>query len=195
VRHSRNGPQQLRVSADGDPAVEKMFRMHFISPVLPERTRAKLEERLQRPPEPVVFEILRDSRCSECGVELLVGSLLYMEAGEPLCLACARLNDLAYLPAGDTALTRRTRKYSQRRAVVVRFSRSRRRYERQGILVDKAALKTAEAECTRQAEERRHAGARPNVSKTSSIAGDSPQERCHSHGGASRGGSAPRRLR
>jgi hypothetical protein len=54
-----------------------------------------------------------------------------MEAEQPLCLACAGLADLEYLPAGDTALTRRASKYSQRTAVVVRFSRSRQRYSPQ----------------------------------------------------------------
>ena len=40
------------------------------------------------------------------------------------------------LPAGDMALTRRATKYSGKSATVVRFSRSRGRYERQGILVE-----------------------------------------------------------
>ena len=83
-----------------------------------------------------VFEIVRESQCSECGVEMLQGSLLFMEAEQPLCMQCAGFGDLEYLPAGDMALTRRATKYSERIAVVVRFSRSRKRYERQGILVE-----------------------------------------------------------
>jgi len=99
---------------------------------MPERKRQKLQERLDRDPKPVVFEIVRDSKCSECGVELPSDSLLFMEADQPLCLACAGMADLEYLGAGDAALTRRSTKYSSRSAVVVRFSRSRGRYERQG---------------------------------------------------------------
>jgi hypothetical protein len=34
----------------------------------------------------VVFSILRDSKCAECGWELWHGSLLFMESGRPLCL-------------------------------------------------------------------------------------------------------------
>jgi hypothetical protein len=68
-----------------------------------------------------------------------------MEAGQPLCLPCARLGDLEFLPAGDAALTRRATKYSARTAVVVRFSKSRGRCERQGILVEKPAIEKAEA--------------------------------------------------
>jgi hypothetical protein len=82
-----------------------------------------------------------------------------MEAGQPLCLPCARLDDLEYLPSGDAALTRRAAKYSERTAVVVRFSRSRGRYERQGILVENSALEKAEQECSLDADERARARA------------------------------------
>ena len=82
-----------------------------------------------------------------------------MEAERPLCLHCARLGDLEYLPAGDAAVTRRATRYSERSAVVVRFSRSRGRYERQGILVEIPALQRAEQECSLDAEERAKARA------------------------------------
>lgn len=95
----------------------------------------------------VVFSILRDSTCAECGAELWKGSFLKMEKDRPLCLECADLDHLFFLPSGDTALTRRSRKYSMLCAVVVRFSRSRGRYERQGLLVESAALKRAQQEC------------------------------------------------
>ena len=102
----------------------------------------------------VVFQNLRDAVCSECGAELPRHGFLFMEAEKPLCLSCARLKDLEYLPAGDAALTRRAGKYSKRTAVVVRFSRSRKRYERQGVLVEVAALERAEQECLADAEDR-----------------------------------------
>ena len=105
--------------------------------------------------EIVVFWIIRDSVCSECGEELGKGRFLRMEAERPLCLACADLNHLAFLPRGDAALTRRASRYSTLRAVVVRFSRSRKRYERQGVLVEEGALTQAEEECLSGAEARR----------------------------------------
>lgn len=70
-----------------------------------------------------------------------------MEDAGPLCMRCADLDHLVFLPSGDAALTRRARKRSRLSAVVVRFSRARKRYERQGILVEEAALERAEAEC------------------------------------------------
>ena len=105
----------------------------------------------------VVFWIVRDSSCVECGGELGKGSFLRIERERPLCLACADLDHLVFLPRGDTALTRRATKHSTLRAVVVRFSRSRKRYERQGVLVEEAALEQAERECLADATVRERA--------------------------------------
>jgi hypothetical protein len=154
VRWGRGQKVELRFSKSGDPGIERSYRTHFVSPDISERKKREMEERLSRPPERVAFLILRDSRCSECGIELERGSLLYMEADQALCLACAGLGDLEYLPAGDAALTRRAAKHSTRKTVVVQFSRSRGRYERQGILVEEPALKRAEEECESDAGER-----------------------------------------
>jgi hypothetical protein len=105
--------------------------------------------------EIVVFWIVRDSVCAECGEELGKGRFLHLEAQRPLCLACADLDHLVFLERGDAALTRRATRHSTLRAVVVRFSRSRRRYERQGVLVEEQALERAEQECLSDAEARR----------------------------------------
>jgi hypothetical protein len=102
----------------------------------------------------IVFDILRESKCADCGKELLGGDFLFMEGERPLCLTCADLDHLVYLARGDTALTRRARKHSSLSAVVVRFSRARKRYERQGLLVEESALERAEAECSADAAQR-----------------------------------------
>jgi hypothetical protein len=62
-------------------------------------------------------------------------------------MGCADMDHLVFLPSGDAALTRRAKAKSRLSAVIVRFSRARRRYERQGILVAEDALERAEAEC------------------------------------------------
>jgi hypothetical protein len=102
--------------------------------------------------EVVVFSILTPSVCSECGEELAKGSFLRKEKDKPLCLDCADLGHLLFLPRGDVALTRRSRKYS---TLCVRFSRSRGRYERQRLLVEAAALERAQKECLSDDEQRR----------------------------------------
>lgn len=117
-------------------------------------------ERTARQDEIVVFSIVRESTCSECGAELWQGQLLRMEGDRPLCMACADLDRLVFLPRGDAALTRRASKHSTLRAVVVRFSRGRKRYERQGLLVEEAALERAERECLADADARELARSR-----------------------------------
>jgi hypothetical protein len=92
----------------------------------------------------VVIQPVRDWSCAECHG---TGDLLIMDDKGPLCLACADLDHLAFLPSGDAALTRRAKKASRLSAVVVRWSRTRKRYERQGILVEEPALELAEQQC------------------------------------------------
>ena len=102
----------------------------------------------------VVFEILRDSKCTGCSKVLSKGEFLFLDGEQALCLSCADFDHLEYLPRGDAALTRRAKKYSDLSVVVVRFSRSRGRYERQGILVEVSALERAEEECLGDAQQR-----------------------------------------
>lgn len=101
-----------------------------------------------------VFIVTQDTRCDECGADLLKGSFLRVEHKTPLCLDCADLGELEFLPSGDAALTRRASKHSTLKAVVVQWSRRRKRYERQGTLVEPAAIEKAEAECAADAPER-----------------------------------------
>lgn len=102
-----------------------------------------------------VFITTGESECSECGEKLGRHAWITL-AGEKgaLCLPCADLDHLVFLPAGDAALTRRAGKYSILSAVVLKWSRARQRYERQGLLVDEAALQRAEQECLADADVR-----------------------------------------
>jgi len=101
----------------------------------------------------LVVQPLKKRRCAECRTGPL--ALLVLEEGVPRCLDCADLGHLVFLPRGDTALTRRSREESALSAVVVRFNRRRSRYERQGVLVEEAALVRAEGRCLVDAEARR----------------------------------------
>lgn len=62
-----------------------------------------------------------------------------------ICLSCSGLLALAFVPAGDSKLTRRASKYSARRAVVV--GKPNKYITRYGILVEPDALKRALDEC------------------------------------------------
>jgi hypothetical protein len=99
----------------------------------------------------LVIAPIGDFTCANCGG---TDDFLKMEDAGPFCLTCADLDTLVFLPAGDAALTRRAKKGSTLSAVVVRWSRSRRRYERQGTLVEPAALEQAEQQCLADEEAR-----------------------------------------
>lgn len=108
-----------------------------------------------------VFITSRESKCDECGQNL--GSHAWItlhprpddsRTPKALCLVCADLDHLVFLPSGDATLTRRARKHSVLSAVVLKWSRTRKRYERQGLLVENEALEQAEQECAADAGQR-----------------------------------------
>jgi hypothetical protein len=102
-----------------------------------------------------VFISNRESRCDDCGEDLGRRAMIFLAGNRgALCLTCADLDHLTFLPPGEAALTRRARKYSTLAAVVLKWTRARNRYERQGLLVEEQALQRAEAECLNDAEAR-----------------------------------------
>jgi hypothetical protein len=95
-----------------------------------------------------VFITNRESTCDECGENLGRKAWITLNRDKgALCLACADLDHLLFLPSGNVALTRRAHQHSTLSAVVLKWSQSRKRYERQGLLVEEAALEKAEKEC------------------------------------------------
>ena len=134
----------LRFTADGNEATERAWGTHWMRADLPEAARERLTRRQSKLPDLVVIEPINEWSCMACGGS---GWLLFMEGPGPLCMDCADLGHLVFLPAGNAALSRRAKRASRLSAVVVRFSRARKRYERQGLLVDEAALEQAEARC------------------------------------------------
>ncbi|GGI33461.1 hypothetical protein GCM10010987_74500 [Bradyrhizobium guangdongense] len=134
--------QMLRFSRSGNPAVEEAYRTHWVSPALSEKKRERLSTKTSRAPELVTVQPLNaEWKCHRCGG---TGDLLMMEGPGPACLRCVGLDDLEFLPAGDALKTRRVKARSPRYAVVVRFSKTRGRYERQGLLVEPEALTDAQ---------------------------------------------------
>jgi hypothetical protein len=101
VRPARSGTVSLQFFSSPAPQIEKIFRTCYVSPALSERKQQKLQEKLEKAPQPVVFLILSEAQCSECGAEIAQGSMLLMEANQPLCLHCPRLDGLELLPAGE----------------------------------------------------------------------------------------------
>lgn len=139
--------RQLRFTKDARPELEQAWRTHWLAADLPEKQQARIVERHRATPDLVVVQPVKDWTCAECRDAHDAGSLLIMADDRPLCMTCADMDHLIFLPSGDAALTRRAKKESKLSAVVVRWSRSRKRYERQGLLVEETALETAEQQC------------------------------------------------
>lgn len=99
--------------------------------------------------DPIKINVaLESGTCCECNEPIERSDFItYLGTKKYLCLACSDLSHLVFLPSGDVALTRRAQKHSKLYAVVWEFSKSRKRSERQGILVTEDALLLAEKEC------------------------------------------------
>ncbi|RJQ82361.1 DUF2293 domain-containing protein [Pseudonocardiaceae bacterium YIM PH 21723] len=134
--------EELRVTADDE--AERVFRTHWTMPGLSEARRAQVTARQAKVPDLVVVSAVEDWVCAQCGD---TGELLFLENDAPHCLDCVDMGHLIFLGAGDATLTRRAKKASGLSAVVMRFNRSRKRYDRLGILLEQGALDQAEESC------------------------------------------------
>ncbi|MCZ7587191.1 MAG: DUF2293 domain-containing protein [Deltaproteobacteria bacterium] len=95
-----------------------------------------------------VLIALGSKTCAKCRRELEKGAWVELAGDDGmLCMDCSEFGPLDFLPAGNYALTMRARKYSERWAAVLKWSRARKRYERQGLIVEPDALERAHAEC------------------------------------------------
>ena len=137
------GRPALQFSRSGEAGIERLYRTHWVSPQLSERKCERLAEKARAPELVAIRPRNADWTCHRCGG---TGVWLIMENGGPACLGCVGLGDLEFLPAGDPLLTRRAKARSARHAVVVRFSRTRKRYEREGLLVEPQAWREAQRE-------------------------------------------------
>lgn len=139
--------QGLQFAADGDADTERAYRTHWASTDIAESAG----ERPQRARQIIVISPHNPWTCASCGD---TGDFLRMDKAGALCLDCADLGHLEFLPSGDAALTRRATKASRLSAVVVRWSTRRKRYERQGILAEAVAIEQAAQECLSDADMR-----------------------------------------
>jgi hypothetical protein len=155
TRRSPSGMVPLKFTQDDDPAIVALYTRQFARAGLSEKQQARAKEKLEKPDDLVAFISVSDKTvCSECGEEIGKGNFMTLEKQQPLCMTCADMDHLVFLPSGDVALTRRAKKHSPLSAIVLRFNRPRKRYERQGLIVTEDALARAEDECIADADER-----------------------------------------
>lgn len=116
---------------------------------------------MSKPEDLKVFITKSSPTCEECSENLGKGAWITLsEEKGAQCLSCADLDHLVFLPSGNTALTRRSKKHSKLSAVVLKWSRARKRYERQGLLVEETGLVQAESECVADETQRKMARVR-----------------------------------
>ena len=89
----------------------------------------------------IVYILRRETQCGRCQRELWQKEFICLTGGEAICLDCAGIAHLEYLPVGDPAVTRRATKYSDLHVVVMKKSPARKRSERQGVLVEAEAIR------------------------------------------------------
>ncbi|MBP2477256.1 hypothetical protein JOF53_006128 [Crossiella equi] len=130
---------------------EEAFRTHFVAADLTAAQRERLTRKQNAAPDLVVLRAEPGWRCADCGE---TDTYQFVEDKAPYCLECADLDHLVFLPAGDATLTRRAKKASGLAAVVQRFNARRKRFDRLGLLVEEAALVTAEESCLADADVR-----------------------------------------
>jgi hypothetical protein len=99
----------LRFFTGAPAVVEAEWRTRWVSRDLPAQKRARITKAQDSPPDLVVVQPVRDWTCVGCGG---TGDLLIMDDAGPLCLACADMDHLVFLPSGEAALTRRAKKAS-----------------------------------------------------------------------------------
>ena len=153
--HSSERPYQVKAGGCSKPLLEALGS---------EISQMTEHDRKQKS-DLKVFISSRESKCDECGENLGRGAWILLQGDDKgvACLSCADLDHLVFLPSGDTALTRRSRKYSKLAAIVLKWSRARKHYERQGLLVENAAVEVAEQECKADADTRKLRRARAAI--------------------------------
>lgn len=148
---TNRGRRPLKFTARQDESAERAYRMHWTSPELSDKRRETLTRKQNTAPDLVVIIPQTDWTCAGCQD---TGPYLIMDNAGSLCLTCADMDHLLFLPAGNATLTRRAKKASGLSAVVVKFDKSRKRYQRQGILIEESALEQAEQSCLADEEVR-----------------------------------------
>ena len=96
----------------------------------------------------IIFISTKETLCDDCGQTVHKNNYIKLtHERKAYCITCADLDHLIFLPSGDACISRRAKKYSTLNAIVMQWSKSRRRNERQGILAEEEAIKKAEIEC------------------------------------------------
>lgn len=87
--------------------------------------------------------------CQLCKTSILKGQKFVgeTEKSNGTCFNCSPFKYYSFLPSGDAAMTRRSKKYSAKCGVLQIWNQRRRRYERKGQYIEPKAITLAKQEC------------------------------------------------
>ena len=87
--------------------------------------------------------------CQRCKRSVRLGEKFVAESEEHrgTCFKCSPYVDATFLPPGDVAMTRRSKKHSAFCGVVYEWNKRRKRFERRGQYVEAKAIDLARTEC------------------------------------------------
>lgn len=155
TRQGLHGSEPLKIYASDDEQAEALWHQRWIPSDLSAKKAEKLEQKLKKVEDLVVFSQAHDEQtCTECQAVTCRGELFFLDVDRPICLSCADMDHLEFLPSGDATLTRRARKFSSLTAQVLQFNRRRKHYERIGLLVTPESIDQAEASMDEDASDR-----------------------------------------
>ncbi|MFD1553389.1 DUF2293 domain-containing protein [Putridiphycobacter roseus] len=88
-------------------------------------------------------------KCKKCNTSIPLGKAFVgeTEKSRGTCFACSDFVDYTLLPPGNAAMTRRSKKHSDKCGVLLTWNQRRKRYERKGQYVEAAAIEKAKIEC------------------------------------------------
>ena len=88
-------------------------------------------------------------KCAKCHASIAKGKEFVgeTEKSEGTCFACSDFVGYTLLPPGNAALTRRSKKHSDKCGVLLTWNQRRKRYERKGQYIEASAIEKAKIEC------------------------------------------------
>lgn len=91
--------------------------------------------------------------CNKCKVPILKGGEFVAETEnhKGTCFKCSDFTTYTFLPSGNAALTRRSKKHSEKCGVLLTWNQRSKRFERKGQYIEASALETAKKECAADA--------------------------------------------
>lgn len=106
-------------------------------------------------------------KCKECGSPVPKGAPFVAEGENKkgTCFACSPFEGYAFLPPGDAAMTRRSKRLSDKCGVVFEWNQRRKRFERKGQYVLQSAIEEAIRECVQDAHIRAEKNAKAAVKR------------------------------